>query len=166
MMVREGAHLAAGQIVRTAETDALEVGGARVGLLANAEDTLGAISLVEYAAPPGFPGPPVAKSHNQSGLIHLCGNARQRFKHLADHFRTDFFDRPVDFQPRRPGVPSSAELLGEFCYIDDAFASQTDTRRRGAAGVPPAPAAAPSKGGFENLEDEMASLLGRPKNPS
>jgi hypothetical protein len=28
------------------------------------------------------------------------------------------------------------------------------------------PAAAPSKGGFENLEDEMASLLGRPKNSS
>jgi flagellar protein FliO/FliZ len=30
--------------------------------------------------------------------------------------------------------------------------------------IPPAPA--PSKVGFENLEDEMASLLGRPKNPS
>jgi flagellar protein FliO/FliZ len=30
----------------------------------------------------------------------------------------------------------------------------------------PSPAAAPSKSGFENLEDEMASLLGRPKNPS
>jgi flagellar biogenesis protein FliO len=29
-----------------------------------------------------------------------------------------------------------------------------------------APAAALSKSGFENLEDEMASLLGRPKNPS
>jgi len=29
---------------------------------------------------------------------------------------------------------------------------------------PPAPAAA--KSGFDNLEDEMASLLGRPKNPS
>jgi hypothetical protein len=28
------------------------------------------------------------------------------------------------------------------------------------------PVAAPSKSGFENLEDEMASLLGRPKNPS
>jgi hypothetical protein len=29
------------------------------------------------------------------------------------------------------------------------------------------PAAAPSqKSGFENLEDEMASLLGRPKTPS
>ena len=29
-----------------------------------------------------------------------------------------------------------------------------------------APAPAPQKTGFENLEDEMASLLGRPKNPS
>jgi hypothetical protein len=31
---------------------------------------------------------------------------------------------------------------------------------------PPAPVPAPPKSGFENLEDEMASLLGRPKNPS
>jgi flagellar protein FliO/FliZ len=32
---------------------------------------------------------------------------------------------------------------------------------------PPAPPSAPApKSGFENLEDEMASLLGRPKNPS
>jgi hypothetical protein len=32
---------------------------------------------------------------------------------------------------------------------------------------PPAPpASAAPKSGFENLEDEMASLLGRPKNPS
>ncbi len=30
----------------------------------------------------------------------------------------------------------------------------------------PAPAPAPQKSGFENLEDEMASLLGRPKNSS
>lgn len=30
----------------------------------------------------------------------------------------------------------------------------------------PAPAPAPTKSGFENLEDEMASLLGRPKSPS
>jgi flagellar protein FliO/FliZ len=32
--------------------------------------------------------------------------------------------------------------------------------------APPPPAPAPQKSGFENLEDEMASLLGRPKNPS
>ncbi|MGY4571585.1 flagellar protein FliO/FliZ [Bradyrhizobium sp. USDA 3256] len=31
---------------------------------------------------------------------------------------------------------------------------------------PPAPPAGGQKSGFENLEDEMASLLGRPKNPS
>jgi len=31
---------------------------------------------------------------------------------------------------------------------------------------PPPAAAAPAKSGFENLEDEMASLLGRPKSPS
>jgi len=30
----------------------------------------------------------------------------------------------------------------------------------------PPPIPPPSKSGFENLEDEMASLLGRPKNPS
>ena len=30
----------------------------------------------------------------------------------------------------------------------------------------PSPAPAPQKSGFENLEDEMASLLGRPKTPS
>jgi hypothetical protein len=30
----------------------------------------------------------------------------------------------------------------------------------------PAAPPAPQKSGFENLEDEMASLLGRPKNPS
>ena len=30
----------------------------------------------------------------------------------------------------------------------------------------PAPSPAPQKTGFENLEDEMASLLGRPKNSS
>jgi flagellar protein FliO/FliZ len=32
--------------------------------------------------------------------------------------------------------------------------------------LPPPPAPPPAKSGFENLEDEMASLLGRPKNPS
>ena len=37
---------------------------------------------------------------------------------------------------------------------------------RAARSEPPAPAPAPQKSGFENLEDEMASLLGRPKNPS
>jgi flagellar protein FliO/FliZ len=37
---------------------------------------------------------------------------------------------------------------------------------RTARSEPPVPTPAPQKSGFENLEDEMASLLGRPKNPS
>jgi flagellar protein FliO/FliZ len=37
---------------------------------------------------------------------------------------------------------------------------------RNSRSEPPAPTPAPQKSGFENLEDEMASLLGRPKNPS
>lgn len=45
-------------IVRTAQTDSGELGGARVGFLADAENTLGALGLVEYTAPPSFPGPP------------------------------------------------------------------------------------------------------------
>jgi hypothetical protein len=39
---------------------------------------------------------------------------------------------------------------------------------RAARSEPPTapPVAPPAKSGFENLEDEMASLLGRPKSPS
>jgi mannose-6-phosphate isomerase-like protein (cupin superfamily) len=45
-------------LVRTGDTDAVGIGGVHVGFLANAEDMLGAIGLVEYTAPPLFPGPP------------------------------------------------------------------------------------------------------------
>jgi mannose-6-phosphate isomerase-like protein (cupin superfamily) len=52
-------------VVRTAKTDAVTVAGVRVGFLANAEDALGAMGLVEYTAPPFFPGPP---DHAHDGL--------------------------------------------------------------------------------------------------
>ena len=45
-------------VVRTAETDAVAIAGIAIGFLANAEETLGAMGLVEYTAPPLFPGPP------------------------------------------------------------------------------------------------------------
>jgi len=41
-----------------------------------------------------------------------------------------------------------------------------ETPARNSRSEPPVPAPVPQKSGFENLEDEMASLLGRPKNPS
>jgi flagellar protein FliO/FliZ len=45
-------------------------------------------------------------------------------------------------------------------------APEPPAARAAPRGEPPAPPPAPTKSGFDNLEDEMASLLGRPKNPS
>ena len=45
-------------LVRTAATDAVQVMDIRIGFLADADDTLDAMGLVEYTAPPGFAGPP------------------------------------------------------------------------------------------------------------
>jgi len=45
-------------VVRTGATDAVRVAGVHIGFLANASETLGAMGLVEYTAPPGFAGPP------------------------------------------------------------------------------------------------------------
>lgn len=45
-------------IVRTARTEAVEVAGVHIGFLANADETLGAIGLVECTAPPLFTGLP------------------------------------------------------------------------------------------------------------
>jgi hypothetical protein len=81
--------------------------------------------------------------------------------------------------PPPPPAPSSADQnLAEM-------AQRLEAALRRPAGEPPVappvapetppsrtprneapPAAAPAKSGFENLEDEMASLLGRPKTPS
>ncbi|TML68239.1 MAG: cupin domain-containing protein [Actinobacteria bacterium] len=49
----------AGALVRTAETDAVSMIGVHIGFLADADHALGAMGLVEYTAPAGFPGPPV-----------------------------------------------------------------------------------------------------------
>jgi len=85
---------------------------------------------------------------------------------------------PVTEPEIRPGAPAQAaeENLAEMAQRLEAA-----LRRPGGAPAPsdtptqPAPPAdaprptstpAPSKGAFENLEEEMASLLGRPKSPS
>jgi flagellar protein FliO/FliZ len=55
---------------------------------------------------------------------------------------------------RRPAEPASPPVAPEPPPVRPVRAEA------------PAPAPAPQKSGFENLEDEMASLLGRPKSPS
>ena len=76
-----------------------------------------------------------------------------------------------------PPAPSSADAnLAEMAQRLEAALRRPagDTVAPPVAPEPPparaprseTPPAAPQKTGFENLEDEMASLLGRPKNPS
>jgi hypothetical protein len=57
---------------------------------------------------------------------------------------------------RRPAEPVAPPVAPE---TPPARPSRSETPA-------PPPAPAPQKSGFENLEDEMASLLGRPKTPS
>jgi flagellar protein FliO/FliZ len=60
---------------------------------------------------------------------------------------------------RPPGEPVAPPVAPEAPVVVARAAPRNE---------PPAPppAPAPAKSGFDNLEDEMASLLGRPKNPS
>jgi hypothetical protein len=79
--------------------------------------------------------------------------------------------------PPAPAPPSADQNLAEMAQRLEAalrrpaepvappVAPETPASRRNEPPVP-VPPPAPQKSGFENLEDEMASLLGRPKNPS
>jgi flagellar biogenesis protein FliO len=87
---------------------------------------------------------------------------------------------PAPPPPPAPPAPSSADQnLAEMAQRLEAalrrpaepvappVAPETSPARNARSEPPaPTPAPAPQKSGFENLEDEMASLLGRPKNPS
>jgi flagellar protein FliO/FliZ len=88
------------------------------------------------AAPPPPPPPPPAPAPS---------SADQNLAEMAQRLEAAL---------RRPAEPVAPPVAPET------------PPARNSRSEPPAPAAAPQKSGFENLEDEMASLLGRPKNPS
>jgi hypothetical protein len=71
---------------------------------------------------------------------------------------------------RRPAEPSEPRepRIGAPPVAPEPPPSRPAPRVEPPAAPPVAPpaAATPPKSGFENLEDEMASLLGRPKSPS
>ena len=96
---------------------------------------------VRPAAPPPPPPPPAPAP----GL----SSADQNLAEMAQRLEAAL---------RRPGGDPVAPPVAP-----EPPASRSAPRNEPAA---PPPAAAPAKSGFENLEDEMASLLGRPKNPS
>jgi flagellar protein FliO/FliZ len=65
---------------------------------------------------------------------------------------------------RRPGAEPSEPRVGAPSVAPEPQANRGAARNEQSAATPAAPPS--SKSGFENLEDEMASLLGRPKTPS
>lgn len=89
------------------------------------------------AAAPSPPAPSTASSADQN-LAEMA----QRLEAALRRPGGETTDRAPPVQPEPPGRPAP---------------------RPEAAAPPVAP---PAKSGFENLEDEMASLLGRPKSPS
>jgi flagellar protein FliO/FliZ len=95
-----------------------------------------AVRTPERAAAPPPPPPPPAPTPS---------SADQNLAEMAQRLEAAL---------RRPAEP-----------VAPPVAPETPPARTARNETPP-PAPAPQKSGFENLEDEMASLLGRPKNPS
>jgi hypothetical protein len=96
------------------------------------------------AAPPPPPAPPPAPA---------MSTADQNLAEMAQRLEAAL---------RRPGGDAGEPRVGA-----PPVAPEPPPGRASRNEAPAAPqAAAPAKSGFENLEDEMASLLGRPKTPS
>jgi hypothetical protein len=96
----------------------------------------------ERAAPPPPPPPPPAQSPPLSAADQNLAEMAQRLEAALRRPAGDTVAPPVAPEPP-PARPAA----------------------RNEPPTPP-PAPPPTKSGFDNLEDEMASLLGRPKNPS
>src|SRR5438046_2906404 len=97
--------------------------------------------------------------------------------------RSDMFDHPEPVMPQPPAPPppqsSADQNLAEMAQrleaalrrpaggdVSPPVAPEPPPAARPPRNEAPPAAPAPQKSGFENLEDEMASLLGRPKNSS
>jgi flagellar protein FliO/FliZ len=105
------------------------------------------------APPPAPPSPPAPLPPSSPGLSAADQNLAEMAQRLEAALRRPAGD---DGEPRVGAPPVALELP------PGRVAPRSEPSM-----APPAAAPSPSqKSGFENLEDEMASLLGRPKNPS
>ena len=100
----------------------------------------------ERAAPPPPPPPPPPPAPPSAPAP---SSADQNLAEMAQRLEAAL---------RRPAEPVAPPVAPE---TPPARPSRSETPTPA-----PVPAPAPQKSGFENLEDEMASLLGRPKTPS
>ena len=103
------------------------------------------------AAPPPIPSPPPIASPSLSAADQNLAEMAQRLEAAL----------------RRPaGETASEPRIGAPPVAPEPPPSRPPPRSEPSM-APPMPASTPApKTGFENLEDEMASLLGRPKSPS
>jgi hypothetical protein len=93
------------------------------------------------AAPPPIPSPPPISSPSLSAADQNLAEMAQRLEAALRRPAVDTVAPPVAPEPPPGRAPRNEPSMAP-------------------------PLAAPAKSGFENLEDEMASLLGRPKTPS
>jgi flagellar protein FliO/FliZ len=105
---------------------------------------------IEPPKPPPVRGPERAAAPPPPLPSPAVSNADQNLAEMAQRLEAAL---------RRPGGDAGEPRVGA-----PPVAPEPPPNR--AARSEPPPAAASPKSGFENLEDEMASLLGRPKNPS
>ena len=103
------------------------------------------------APPPPPPPPPIPAM--SSAPVPAMSSADQNLAEMAQRLEAALRRPAGDAEPRVGAPPVAPE-------------PPPGRASRNEPSMAPPVAAAPPKSGFENLEDEMASLLGRPKNPS
>jgi flagellar protein FliO/FliZ len=114
--------------------------------------------MPERAAPPPPPPPQPAPAPAASSADQNLADMAQRLEAALRRPAADARSEPSE--PRIGALPVAPEPPPSRA----APRVTVETTRHEPAAAPPV--APPSKTGFENLEDEMASLLGRPKSPT
>jgi flagellar protein FliO/FliZ len=113
-------------------------------------------------APPPPPAPPLMPTASPAPPApSALSSADQNLAEMAQRLEAAL---------RRPAADPNEPRVGAPPVAPEPPASRPVPRSEmpvaPPVATPPAPAPTPVKSGFENLEDEMASLLGRPKTPS
>jgi flagellar protein FliO/FliZ len=118
------------------------------------------------AAPPPIPSPPPISSPPISSPQISSPSVASPSLSAADQNLAEMAQR-LEAALRRPAGETAAEpRVGAPPVAPEAPAGRSSSRSDPSMAPPILPSAPAPKSGFENLEDEMASLLGRPKSPS
>jgi flagellar biogenesis protein FliO len=120
-------------------------------------------SPLQVKAPPVRPEPaPAAAPPAPSDLASADQNLAEMAKRLEAALRRPAAEaRPATGEPQPGAQPETPPVRPSPRVTSDAAPSTPAPPSAAPPVAPPSP-----KGDFENLEDEMASLLGRPKTPS